>query len=388
MSLLDAAISPFRGQPGLRRIWLHFVKLCLGAGLRYNLFPQGRRNFLGGLHFLLRTGTLGQQTFGFTRSMVIEVASICNAACTFCPYPLLEFPRKLMPEKTFDHALAEAQRMQIQDIDFTPYLGEAFVDPQFIPRIRKARKAMPAAWIRFITNGTLLTRFDMDELLASGVSRINISFGAWGKKDYFTLYQIDAWDKVYAGVENLLLAKERLKSEVVIGLWYRVLDTRKVAENPENVSFLRKYKHLIDEVSYTDVYHDILSMSGQQSSSIKIERQFDSSSLKKSPCANLGKLACSSTGNWFACYCGATDCYKQEQSWFYLGSNNGAKWDLNQALLQKVKQWEEGGMPPSCRTCPVYVPANKPDSSILYHSQKPQPAVSPVAQARTPALVQ
>lgn len=369
-------------------MWLHFVKLCLGAGLRYNLVPQQRRNFLGGVHFLLRSAILGQQTFGFTRSLVIEVASICNAACTFCPYPLLEFPRKLMSETTFDNALAEAQRMQIQDIDFTPYLGEAFVDPQFIPRIRKARKAMPSAVIRFITNGTLLTRFDMDELLTSGVSRINISFGAWGKEDYFTLYQIDAWDKVYAGVRKLLSAKERLKSDVAIGLWYRVLDAKKVAANPENISFLKKYKHLIDEVSYTDVYHDILSISGQQSSAIKIERQFDSSSLKKSPCANLGKLACSSTGNWFACYCGATDCYKQEKSWFYLGSTNGPKWDLDEALQRKVKQWEAGEMPPSCRTCPVYVPANERESSIAYSSGNPQPAGPPVVPDRAPTLVQ
>jgi len=362
------------------------VKLTLGAGLRYRLFPQSRRNFLGGIHFLIRTAILGQIKFGFVRAMIIEVASICNAACSFCPYPILEFPRKLMSEKTFDGALAEAQARHIQDIDFTPYLGEAFVDPQFIPRIRKARREMPQAHLRFITNGTLLTRFDLDELLTSGISRINISFGAWGKEDYLKLYNIDAWEKVYAGVQSLLLAKERLKSDVFIGLWYRVLDTNKVQAIPANQALLARFKHFINEVTYTDVYHDILSMSGKQSKAIKLEQQLDTSSLKKFPCANLGKLACSSTGNWFACYCAATDCYKQEQSWFYLGSGAKKNGDLNQALLQKVKEWEAGQLPACCRTCPVYTPANKPGSSIAYESDNNTSVALPVDCASLQAV--
>ena len=377
MRLLAAAISPFKHRPRLRRLWLHMVKLVLGAGLRYKLIPAERRNFLGGIHFLIRSGILGQEKWGFVRAMVIEVASICNAACSFCPYPLLEFPRKLMSEKTFDSALAEARLRRIPDIDFTPYLGEAFVDPQFLPRIRKARREMPSAYFRLITNGTLLTRFDLDELLKSGISRINVSFGAWGKEDYLALYNIDAWEKVYAGVERLLLAKERLKSDVFIGLWYRVLDAQRVKAIPENVAFLERFRHVIDEVSYTDVYHDILSISGRQPKSIKIEQQFDSSSLKKFPCANLGKLACSSTGNWFACYCGATDCYKQEQSWFYLGSTAASNSSLNRALRQKVNEWNAGRIPKNCRTCPVYVPANKPGCSIAYDTADIAPVALP-----------
>ena len=147
-----------------------------------------------------------------------------------------------------------------------------------------------------------------------------------------------------------------------------------------------RFRHVINEVTYTDVYYDILSMSGKQSKAIKIEQQLDTSSLKKFPCANLGKLACSSTGNWFACYCGATDSYKQEQSWFYLGSGAQKNGDLNQALLQKVKEWEAGQLPACCRTCPVYMPANKPGSSITYESDNNASVALPVDCASLQAV--
>ncbi|MGA3283146.1 MAG: radical SAM protein [Verrucomicrobiota bacterium] len=283
--------------------------------------------------------------------MTIETVSICNASCSFCSYPILDFPRRVMGDGLFEKALSLAKKAQVDLVDFTPYLGEAFIDPQLIPRIRKTRKELPNTYIWLVTN----------------VSRINVSFGAWGREDYLQLYKIDAWDKVYNGVQALLAAKERLKSNVFIALWYRALDSGKVKKHPENVAFLGRFKHLINEVEYVDVYHDILAISGQQPKYLKLARHLDTTPLMTMPCAHLGKLACAPTGKWYCCYCSISDSFKQEQSWFYLGSADTPGLDLNQALLAKMDDWSKGNLPECCRICPAYTPANKRGDSITYN---------------------
>lgn len=369
MRHLVAATFWFQSYPNLRKIWLRFLKLALGAALRFNLIPADRVSLCGDIYEWINTGYLGKNPRGFDHGMTIETASICNASCSFCSYPLLEFPRKVMPQSTFEKAIDMAKRLNARFLDFTPYLGEAFVDPQFIPRLRYARKELPNADIVFTTNGTFFTRINVEDLLTSGVSEIHVSFGAWGKEDYLKLYNIDAWDKVYAGVEKLLAAKSQLKAKVRIALWYRVLDAAAARTNPESVAFLKRFKDVIDETMFVDVYHDLVDISGQQPAFLKLEPKFDSSALKKSPCSHLGKIACSSSGNWFSCFCAGTDCYKQEKSWFYLGSNGATPVDLDQALSKKINEWRSGAIPECCKTCPVYYPATIIESTILVPDQ-------------------
>lgn len=365
MQFIATLVSAFPHAPGWRKLWRQLLRWGLGFGLRTGLFPEKYRVQLGRVHGWIKLGPGGAAS-PFDRAMVIEVASICNASCSFCSYPLLEFPRKVMPAAAFARALDTARAAGLQDVDFTPYLGEAFVDPQFIPRIRQARAALPTASLRVTTNATLLTRFDLDALLASGITHIYVSFGAWGREDYLKLYQIDAWDNVLAGIQQLLAAKQRLRSAVEIHLWYRVLDAARIRTHPDNLALLARFQDAINHVDYVDVFHDILAISGQQSEHIRIERQFDGSALKQLPCAHLGKLAHSATGKWFCCYCAASDCHRQEQSWFYLAEGAATLPDLNAALAQKVRQWENGELSPCCRTCPVYIPANLAGQTIAY----------------------
>jgi sulfatase maturation enzyme AslB (radical SAM superfamily) len=340
------------------------LKLALGASLRFKLVPARNINLCGDIHEWISAIYFGKKPSGFVQEMTIETASICNASCSFCSYPILEFPKKVMPEATFEKALQIARQRQVKLLDFTPYLGEAFVDPQFIPRLRRARKELPDAHLVFTTNGTFFTRINLEELLTSGVSEIHVSFGAWGKEDYLKLYNIDAWDRVYAGVEMLLATKSRLKANVRIALWYRVLDATAARANPENVAFLKRFQDVIDETEFVDIYHDLVDISGQQPAFLKLERKIDSSLLKETPCIHLGKIACSSSGNLFSCFCAGTDCYKQEKSWFYLGTSGATPQDLNQALSKKINEWKSGHIPECCKTCPIYHPATKSEPTM------------------------
>ncbi|TAK94114.1 MAG: radical SAM protein [Verrucomicrobia bacterium] len=341
----------------LRRFWLWTLKKSLGASLRLSLLPDRHRRVAGVIHDYLAGALSENHCYDFRREVDVEVSSICNAKCSFCPYPILEFPKKLLPNETFERTLDFAARLGIQSFDLTPYLGEALVDPHFLKRLSQLRARFPQAHIQFTTNGTLFTRCDCEELLKSGVNRINVSFGSWGKEDYLKLYRIDAWDAVLSGVQKILDTKRSLNSPVKIHLWYRALDSRKVQANPENQLFLKRYRDLIEETLYTDIFHDIPYISGQQPDYIK-RTKLDTSAMKPTPCANLSKLGVSSTGNVFACYCATTDAFRQQDSWFFLGALS-ADFDPNAALAAKAAAWERGEMPECCKSCPIYLPTRK-----------------------------
>jgi len=363
----------------LRKGWFFCLKEFIGFGLRFGIFPKRHHKLLGYLHHQISGVVFGIGADEFRRMLLVEVSSICNAKCSFCPYPILDFPRKLMSDDLFKRALDLSARLDIREFDMTPYLGEAFVDPQFLARIRQIRACLPEVGISFITNGTFFTRCDCVALLTSGVQRISVSFGAWGREDYLKLYNIDAWDTVLAGVKKLLDAKRALKSDVKIALWYRTLNANQVRLHPENLEFLATYQDLLYEIEYTDVYYDIMTISGRQPKHIQLMPQLDFSALKRPPCANLSKLAINSTGNVFMCYCGSTDCYKQEKSWFYIGSMH-KQFDVNEALTAKLAAWERGEMPEYCKNCLVYVPS-KPGRSIMYGTGLPAPNIpAPTAE--------
>lgn len=347
----------------LRRAWFLLLKNALGLSLRFHLVPYERQAVLGALHFCLKAALTGEGAEACRREMVIEVSSICNAKCAFCPYPVLDLSKQLLSAAHFERALAYAAQLGIRRFDLTPYLGEALLDPQFCRKLETIHARFPGAETQFVTNGTLLQRCDCEALLRSGVGQINISFGAWGTDDYFKLYRIDAWAAVYAGVKKLLDTKRALQSKVRIALRYRTLDARKVRALPENQAFLRDYAGLIDEVDYTDVFHDIPSISGQQVEYIDVA-SLDSSAVKTVPCANLSKVGVSSTGNIFACYCASTDAFKLQDSWFYLGTLD-QPFDLDGVLVAKVQDWRSGRLSPCCKTCPIYVPT-KAGSDIRY----------------------
>src|SRR6266446_1173414 len=194
--VIQSAIKMFPEPSWARLVWFYGAKKCLGFGLRFNLVPARHREILGSIHRCITSAVLGRRKFGFARTMMIEMSSICNAKCGFCPYPILEFPRKIMTNDFFTRSVDFAIRLGIRDFDLTPYLGEAFVDPQFMKRVRQLHDRVPNGKIRFTTNGTFFQRCDCEELLTSGVGRINISFGAWGREDYLKLYNIDAWEAV------------------------------------------------------------------------------------------------------------------------------------------------------------------------------------------------
>lgn len=99
----------------------------------------------------------------------IELSSICNLACTYCPHPTLQRSKDHMPWHVFELALSHVRYYRKQgtqgEVALTG-IGEAILYPHFEDALRLTREALgPDGKITLSTNGVAMTR-DIARLLA------------------------------------------------------------------------------------------------------------------------------------------------------------------------------------------------------------------------------
>lgn len=93
----------------------------------------------------------------------IEVTTLCNLRCVYCPSPRLEQhrgqPKQHMTLDVFERALAWARHFAREgtqgELSLTG-IGETLLHPDWQTMVRLAREALPDSFINFSTNGLLL----------------------------------------------------------------------------------------------------------------------------------------------------------------------------------------------------------------------------------------
>jgi hypothetical protein len=94
----------------------------------------------------------------------IETQAVCNAACTFCPYPTLDRIGTKMPDDLLDRILDELKDHPWPFI-LSPFkLSDPLLDKRMIPFCRKAEAELPNAHVRLFTNGSALTPRHIEEI--------------------------------------------------------------------------------------------------------------------------------------------------------------------------------------------------------------------------------
>jgi radical SAM protein with 4Fe4S-binding SPASM domain len=86
----------------------------------------------------------------------IETQALCNARCTFCPYPTLERKGTKMSDELLDRLMAEFTTWT-QPFYFSPFkVNEPFLDKRLIPLCEKFNETVPQGGLRLFTNGSAL----------------------------------------------------------------------------------------------------------------------------------------------------------------------------------------------------------------------------------------
>ena len=130
----------------------------------------------------------------------VEITTICNRNCTFCPGTTREKKRMSMAE--FQQIV---QRLKgVTKYLYLHVMGEPLTHPLLPEFIRYATEE--GFWVSVTTNGTLLSKRG-EELLSSGVYKINISIHSFeeGSNDEYQTYISDCMkfaDKASTPVEQ------------------------------------------------------------------------------------------------------------------------------------------------------------------------------------------
>ena len=127
------------------------------------------------------------QWLDFPRAVSIETYSLCNAACTFCPYPDLERKGERMSEALFQKIVDDVAAAQGPTLPrmILHRVNEPFLDTRLFDFCRYIAHKLPDTVIDHTTNLTPLNEKNLDALLDLGnTGSLKISFNDHRPDEY------------------------------------------------------------------------------------------------------------------------------------------------------------------------------------------------------------
>jgi MoaA/NifB/PqqE/SkfB family radical SAM enzyme len=169
--------------------------------LQHLFRPSGWRLFESGAQFkrAFANRTLGpvDQT-----TIDLELTSVCNAVCTFCP-------REVMPDKTqyLPVQLVEALAMELRPLRRKPDvvfcgIGESTLHPELEKITRIIAEA--GAKVCMTTNGARMTEDLFHRLVGAGMTHFNFSMNAATAQTHRALMKLTSYDKIVSTIERIL----------------------------------------------------------------------------------------------------------------------------------------------------------------------------------------
>jgi len=146
----------------------------------------------------------------FPLSLDLAVNSGCQLACLMCPRSGRPGSKKnkLMDFSLYQNILAQAKEHYLPSMTFG-LGGEPLLNPSLISWIKMADQA-GLIDIRLGTNGLLLTPDLIDQLLDSGLCRLEISVDAIDKKTYALIRKGGNYDRLIQNINLFLEKRSRL----------------------------------------------------------------------------------------------------------------------------------------------------------------------------------
>lgn len=148
--------------------------------------------------------------------IMIEVTSVCNARCIFCPHQNMSRKKMHMEDQTFEKIL---QRLHDEEIDPPRidlfHLGEPLLDKYVFQKVRILKKEFPKSNIVFTSNFALANDSIIDEFIDSGLDSIHISLNATEERTYKKIMGLD-YSKTVGNINHLIAKRNDVRSPLKI----------------------------------------------------------------------------------------------------------------------------------------------------------------------------
>jgi radical SAM protein with 4Fe4S-binding SPASM domain len=174
-----------------------------------------------------------------------ELTNLCNANCIFCPYQFQTRPIEFMKEDVFRKAVDDYVQLGGGPVGFTPVVGESLIDPHFLDRVRYLRSFPSITEIFITTNGILLDKHGIENVVTSGLTRINLSTAGFQEEMYERLYRVESYQRMRRNVLTLLEENAKRGNPIKVNLWLRPdRDIGAVMSDPDFQPILAYQPHI------------------------------------------------------------------------------------------------------------------------------------------------
>jgi len=143
------------------------------------------------------------QKLGSRKDVVLdlEITSLCNAVCTFCPREVLSRTTRFMPLETVERVADSLRREGGEPIVVLAGIGESTMHPELPAVIGLLASA--GARVGLTTNGWNLTLDLVDRLVAAGLGQLNISVNARTAATHAAVMRLSNFDQVVATARDI-----------------------------------------------------------------------------------------------------------------------------------------------------------------------------------------
>jgi radical SAM protein with 4Fe4S-binding SPASM domain len=151
----------------------------------------------------------------------LELTNLCNADCVFCPYQFQQRKTEFMSDRVFEKALGDFVRIGGGSVGLTPLVGDALIDPGFLGRVRRLRAEPNIDRIWLTTNAILLDKHGVADVLASGITHMNISTAGFDEAMYVRVYRNRSYRRMRENVLELLRLNAQCSTPIPIAIALR-----------------------------------------------------------------------------------------------------------------------------------------------------------------------
>lgn len=282
--------------------------------------------------------------------LAIEITNICNANCSFCAYRYMHRPKTILSNEQFKFFLDKYVEYGGGQLKFTPIVGDPLVDLKFIDKIKMAKETGVINYLYTYTNLIGLGNFKVEELIQSGIDKIDISTCLGGKEMYKRLYGVDQYENVMHNLRELFLENKKFGSPVKLEIIVR--SDKPYKEMVEDFD----YRYFVEVYGYTPrIMENWDNWTGLiTKKDLPKGQKFRKIGSMEKPCSLFYRgLIILTNGEVGACWC------RDMETQLIVGNiyKNSLEEIWNGKKLKSLrKNWQEGRLPEVCKKCYQYTP--------------------------------
>ena len=286
-----------------------------------------------------------------------EITNACNANCSFCAYRFMKRKLKIIETDKINKIVKEYSEQGGGTVNFTPVVGDPLVDKELIDKIKICNSQKNINDIFLYTNGLFLNKFNNEELIKSGLTRISISTYIGNAEGYKKYYGSHKYKQVMGNIRNILQVNKKHGNPVNITLHLRVDLPLNDLEDNKDLNFFKKY---LDPKSITwlEEYENWSGLIKEKDipNGAILSKPNTYEQKKQSPCFEMYRRAqILSNGSVGVCSC------KDIEGEIVIGNvNESSLSDMwHGKKLEKYRNDWANSMPKVCMNCDRYKPVDE-----------------------------